>query len=165
MTDSTTDKLAELIAKRRQCLVQLRDAGLRQAELITAGNMGALLRLLSAKNQWIVALQSIERDLKPFHEEDPDTRDWASPTEREKCAAQATECKRLLDELMELERDNEQQMAERRDRVAGQLQAAQAAGEARTAYQAHQSTPQTGHQGLASLETNSLDHLDVRSNG
>lgn len=138
VTELNSETLADLIAKRRHCLANLRDLGLKQSELIAAGEMGALLRSLSAKNQWIVAVQTIERELSPYHEQDPSERVWASEAQRSQCAGQAAECKNLLDEIMQLERRNEQKMTERRDQVASQLQTAHAAGTVRTAYQAQQ---------------------------
>ncbi len=138
MTELTSETLADLIAKRRHCLAKLRDLGLKQSELIASGEMGALLRSLSAKNQWIVAVQTIEKELAPYHEQDPSERVWASEAQRSQCANQAAECKDLLDEIMQLERQNELKMTERRDQVANQLQVAHAAGAVRTAYQAQQ---------------------------
>ncbi len=112
--------------------------GAKQSELIATGEFGSLLRLLSVKNQLIVALQAIEQQLVPFHAQDPETRVWSSPTARELCSKQSTECQSLLSQVMEMERSNEQKMTERRDQVAIQLQAAQSAGVARRAYQIHQ---------------------------
>ncbi len=145
-----TKKLAELIAKRHTCLTQLRDLGCQQATLIAAGEMAALLRLIAAKNQLIIALQTIEQGLTPFHNQDPASRVWDSPAERAACAQQVQECKALLEEVMQLERDNEAHMIQRRDNVAGQLQAARTASTARGAYQAQQNwqrppTPMAPH--------------------
>ena len=140
MVTLSTDKLADLVAKRHRCLAQLRDLGRKQAELIAVGGMGPLLRLFSAKNQLIVAVQALEHELAPFHAQDPEDRDWTSATARQECAEQATACRGLLDEIMQLERDNEQRMTERRDQVTKQLQASQAVSVARGAYQAQQTT-------------------------
>ena len=74
MDDQSTERLAALISQRRERLTQLRDVGRRQSELIAAGEISALLRLLSAKQQLIVALQEMERQLEPFHQQDPDCR-------------------------------------------------------------------------------------------
>ena len=82
MTELTTTRLADLIAKRRRCLEQLLELGKRQADLIAVGNMADLMRLLAAKQQLIAALQSLEKELAPFHDEDPDSRRWSSPEER-----------------------------------------------------------------------------------
>lgn len=140
-TDATNlngDKLAELIAHRHACLSQLHKLGLKQCELVSTGEVGGLLRLLSVKNQLIAALQTIEQQLAPFHAQEPDQRIWSSTAAREQCAKQVAECQALLEEIMQMERDNEQKMTERRDRVASQLQAVQSSGIARRAYQAHQ---------------------------
>jgi len=142
----STTNLAGLIDKRQRCLLQLRDLGHKQSELITGGEMGPLLRLIAVKNQLIAALQTIERELAPYHAQDPEQRDWPTAAERAKSAQQAESCRQLLDEVMALERQNEQEMIDRRDKVATQLQAAQAASTARGAYQAHQhTTPQGPH--------------------
>ena len=82
MAELNTNILADLIAKRHHCLVKLRDLGLKQLELIAAGDMGPLLRLLSAKDQWIVAVQTIEKELAPYHDQDPEARVWASEEAR-----------------------------------------------------------------------------------
>jgi len=142
----STDNLADLIDKRHRCLLQLHELGLKQTKLIGTGEMGPLLRLIAVKNQLIGALQTIERELDPYHAQDPEQRDWPTAEARAKCATQAGACGQLLEEVMQLERENEICMTERRDQVATQLQAAQAAGAARGAYQAHQiSAPQGPH--------------------
>ncbi len=140
----STTELANLIDKRYRCLHQLRDLGRKQAELIDAGEMSTLLRLISTKNQLIAALQAIEQALAPFHEQDPEKREWHSAETRASCSKLATDCQCLLQEVMELEQQNELNMIERRDKLADQLQAAKAASTARGAYQAHQVSPQQG---------------------
>lgn len=142
MLELTGDKLAELIAKRHACLTQLHKLGVKQSELVTSCEISSLLRLLSVKNQLILALQSIEQQLTPFQSQDPDRRSWSSPAARERCGRHINECQILLDQVMQMERENEHKMTERRDLIANQLQAAQSATSARRAYQVHQrSTP------------------------
>ena len=126
MTDLSTDKLADLVAKRHSCLVQLHKLGVKQSEFIASGEISSLLRLLSVKNQLIVALQSIEQQLAPFHDQNPEMRQWASVEARENCSRQAAECKQLLDQVMRLECENEAKMTQRRDQIAQQLQTSQA---------------------------------------
>ncbi len=161
MTNLTGDKLAELIAQRHACLVQMHKLGVKQSELVATGEFGSLLRLLSVKNQLIVALQSIEQQLAPFHAQDPETRVWSSPAARERCAGQSAECQKLLAEVMEMERDNEQKMTERRDQVASQLQTAQSASTARRAYQLHQR--HTAHPLSFDTSDNTSTQLDLNS--
>jgi hypothetical protein len=134
MTTHSTTRLAELVAKRRRCLEQLLELGRRQADLIAVGNMGDLMRLLAAKQQLIVALQAMERELAPYHEQDPDERTWASAEERARCAADAEHCRRLIQEVVALEQTGERQLTMRRDEAAGQLRMVKAAGRIREAY-------------------------------
>ena len=140
MIDLSTTALAELISKRHACLAQLRAIGLKQAELIATSETGALLRLLTGKQQLIAALQSLEHQLQPFGDQEPDARQWPSLEARQACAAQAAECRQLLEEVMRLEQENEKQMTLRRNDVAAQLQNATAASRARGAYR-NQQTP------------------------
>lgn len=165
MTDFSTDKLAELVGKRHACLVQLHKLGEKQSEFIISGEISSLLRLLSVKNQLIVALQSIEQQLGPFHEQDPDQRQWASAEEHQKCSERAAECKQLLDKVMRLESENEAKMTQRRDQIAQQLQTAQASASARRAYQGHHAKPQAigiTSQGSSGYSGTS-PHLDLQT--
>jgi hypothetical protein len=136
MNTLTTDRLAELIGKKRQVLAQLRDVGQRQTDLINHGDTGSLLKLLAAKQQLISTLQGVERELTPFYGEDPDRRAWASQQHRAICAQQAGECNVLLEEIVQLEKHGAEMMTARRNEVAEQLQQAHAAAHVRSAYQA-----------------------------
>jgi hypothetical protein len=137
VTDGSTTLLADLMLKRRKCLTQLRDLGARQAQLIAAGEMADLLRLVAAKQQLIVALQALEKQLAPFHGQDPDRREWASPEARAQCAADGEACRQLIREVMAMEQDGERQMTTRRDDVANQLRSVASGGRVREAYQAN----------------------------
>jgi flagellar biosynthesis/type III secretory pathway chaperone len=137
MTDLSTNALAELMVKRRKCLTQLRDLGLRQAELIAEGEISDLLKLIGAKQQLIVALQALEKRLAPFHEQDADKRQWESIEARVRCAADAETCRRLIDEVMTMEQEGEIEMTRRRDELAGQLRVVASGGRVREAYQAN----------------------------
>lgn len=168
MNSSSTEKLADLISKRLRCLQQLRDLGRKQAEMIAASDMGSLLRVISVKNQLIAALQAIEQQLAPYHNEDPDERVWSSPAARATATAEAETCRQLLDEVMQLERQNEETMIQRRDQLATQLHTAQAANAVRGAYQAQQGAP---HRAAHAVPTPHLPsesglptaHLDLQS--
>ncbi|QDT00060.1 hypothetical protein [Adhaeretor mobilis] len=166
MDKLTTDKLAELVSKRLACLKQLCAIGRKQSELIAADKIGDLLRLISTKQRLILALQAIERELQPFHEQHPESRVWPSLQARQQCAAQAEVCQKLLAEVMALEQANEQQMTIRRDQTASQINTAASASKVHGAYQAQQyrtdtRSPANPHN--HNLQTNSAS-LDLRSN-
>ena len=143
MTALATDNLADLIRKKQQILVQLRDIGLKQQRLVDESATNSLLQLLGAKQHLIAALQLVERRLRPFQAEDPDQRVWRSAEDRQACAMRAEACNQLLAEVMDLERQQEAKMVERRDDTAHKLQRARSARQVVGAYaqQSHAPTP------------------------
>jgi hypothetical protein len=136
MPPNSTTQLVELIRTKHRVLVQLRDAGQRQADLVSNGDIGSLLKLLAAKQQLIAALHGLEDKLKPYYAEDPDSRIWSSPQDRAQCAQQAAECNALLEDIVRLERQGAETIVERRNEVAQQLQQVHTAAHVRSAYQA-----------------------------
>lgn len=134
-----TDNLARLIHQKHEVLMRLREVATRQASLVESGDVATLLKLLSAKQRLLTALQEVERRLAPHHDEDPEQREWPTPQHRAACAAEAAECSRLLQEVIAMEKQQEQVMTTRRDAIAGQLRTAHQAHAAHSAYQAHQS--------------------------
>jgi hypothetical protein len=135
-----TEHLAELIRKKHQVLVQLRDIGCRQADVISSGEIGALLKLLAGKQHLIAGLQTLECELKPYYAQHPDGRDWPSPADRAECAMMANECNLLLEEIVALEKRGAEEMDARKNDVAHQLQQVHAAAHVRGAYQAQRRT-------------------------
>ena len=131
-----TERLAELIRKKHHVLVQLRDVGQRQTDLVTSGDIASLLKLLAAKQQLISALHGLERELTPYYAEDPDRRQWPSPQDRAQCAQQAAECNALLEDVVRLEKLGAEKLTMRRNEVADQLQQVHAATHVRSAYEA-----------------------------
>ncbi len=136
MTALETDILVQLIRAKHACLVQLRDIGRRQLELIEAGNLTGLLDLLSAKQRPLLELQRAERAIGPFRSQDPERRRWQSPEVRAACAKQLEDCDQLLREIIAQDKQSEATLSRRRDQAAAQLQGMHAAGQARGAYTA-----------------------------
>ncbi|TWT31229.1 FlgN protein [Posidoniimonas corsicana] len=133
-TAATTEQLAELLRQKRQVLTQLHQIGVRQGELVGGGDATLLLKLLGAKQTLLTALQQTERALAPFREQDPDARPWPTAEHRAAAAADAAECARLLDAVVQMERTHEQAIAAQRDQVARQLRTAHSAHQAAGAY-------------------------------
>lgn len=129
-----TDLLAELIDKKHHVLEQLRQLSRRQTELIDQGDMTRLIRLLAAKQKLLGDLQSLESELHPFRDEDPESRQWRTPDARARCRQTAERCEALLGEIMLIEKQSESELTQRRDTVAAQLQGAHAASHATRAY-------------------------------
>lgn len=134
MTPLETDKLAELIERKRDYLLSLREMGKRQMEFVADGEMTRLLDVLSAKQRVLNDLQRVERALDPYRDQDPESRLWRTSEARANCARLLDECERLLRETVEQERQSEAALTVRRDEAAVRLHGAHAAGRARGAY-------------------------------
>lgn len=122
-----TDRLAELLRCRHQCLLELRQLGRRQQELIDQGQMTALLDLLTIKQRSIGRLQQIERALDPFRDQAPQQRCWRNAEHRQQCAELVEQCQRLLAEIIAAEKQSETVLLRRRQQTLDQLQQMQAA--------------------------------------
>jgi hypothetical protein len=133
----STERLAELVRDKHRVLVELREMGRRQSDLVEVGDIASLLSLLAAKQQQIGLLQALENQLTPYYAEHPDRRVWTSPQARAECARQAAECNALLEQIVELEKVGAEKMALRRDAVAEQLRQIHAAAHVRSAYETH----------------------------
>lgn len=133
---NSTAALTDLIRRKHDVLAQLCAIGRRQQEIVERGETTTLLELLAGKQKMIALLQQLERELAPYHADDPDARDWPTTAAREQCAQLAADCNRLLAEVVELERQSAERMTVRRNDVAAQLRQAHTASQARSAYQA-----------------------------
>ncbi len=136
MSALETDVLAELIGEKRQSLSQWRDMGRRQLELIEAGDVAAVLDVLAAKQRLLAKVQRIEKQLDPFRDQDPESRQWRTPEDRRLCAEQVRQCEKLWREIVTQEKCSEGALIKRRDEAATRLQGAHHAAQARGAYTA-----------------------------
>lgn len=134
MATLPTTLLIDLIGRKHDCLTVLRDLATRQRELIDAGDMTQLLAVLADKQRVIGQLQTLEQELNPFRNDDPDRRIWSSDAERIRCASLADRSARLLEEILDGERRSEDVLRRRRDDTAHQLAAAHHSHNARGAY-------------------------------
>lgn len=117
----TTAKLAVLIDARLAVLVQLLSLSRRQTSVINEEDLSALLTVLAGKQQLVNQLQLLDRQLAPYQQESPESRQWSSPAERTRCQQQAAKCEMALREILAAEQQAEGQMTRRRDAVAEQL--------------------------------------------
>jgi len=135
MPSLDTQLLADLMRAKRQRLTDLRALALKQAELIAAGSMTALLDLLTVKQRIIEDVQRVEQALQPYRSQTPDQRQWASPDLHDRCVADRDACERLLAEIVLREQQCEQDLVQQRAAAATQLQGVHLADVARHAYQ------------------------------
>jgi hypothetical protein len=135
-TATGTERLSALVTAKRDALQLVARLSRQQLELVHAGEMTWLIKLLSAKQTMLGQLQAIERDLAPYRDQDPEARCWSSPVARAACQVEADRCNALLAEILQLENQSEAAMQARREAAAAALFATQSATAARQAYHA-----------------------------
>lgn len=134
LTSTNTERLAELIARRYELLVQMRDLGRLQMEFIGTNDFTQLLKVLASKQRVLTALQAAESELKPFRDQDPAMRSWSNPEQRNHCAELARRCDSIFREIVEQEKLSETLLAACRNEASARLHGAQSSAQARGAY-------------------------------
>lgn len=134
MTSLDTDILSELIERKHGLLVQLRDLGRRQLQLIEANDLTQLLKLLASKQKLLTELQGVERHLDPFRLQDPEARVWRAAEDRDRCAQLAAQCEAVRADIVQTEKASETRLTFRRDEAASRLQGVHQASQIRHAY-------------------------------
>jgi len=131
---NSADRLAELVRSKQSCLAELLGVCRRQVELVAGGDIEGLLELLAWKQRYLQEIQRLEAELAPYRQESPEGRSWRCEDLRRETAGRLQDCRRLLAEILEIERHCEQQMIARREEVGRRLKDVQDAAEARRAY-------------------------------
>ncbi len=130
-----TDILAELIGRKLRALLQLRELTLRQSTLIADDDTQTLLRVFAAKQKLLEEILRLDRELGPFRVQAPEDRVWRSPDDRVRCRHAAEYCQRLVEEIKTAEKRDCNELIDRREALGRQLETANAAADARSAYQ------------------------------
>jgi len=127
-------QLSGLLERKLDCLERLHALSQTQLEAISAGEVSQLLTILSSKQQTLAEFHAIEQKLKPFAWQDPETRQWSDPSDRELCAGLLARCESLLHTIVEQEKQAESLLRKHRDEAALRLHGASDSTHARSAY-------------------------------
>ena len=129
-----TVRLANLIDRKHEVLRQLLLLAQRQYQVVNQGEMGTLISILAAKQRMLNELQTVETELAPFREQDPESRRWCAAGERQRVRGVAGQCEAILREIVRLESHCEQELVNRRDAAAARLQGTHSAAQAVQSY-------------------------------
>lgn len=131
-----TDLLLGCMRQRCEILEALRT--LAESQAMTAGQaeIDLMLGVLGRKQALFEELADVQRLLQPYMHDDPESRLWRTPQQRQQCRQLAELGQRILRETMHIEQQTLEDMTLRRDAVATQLQDGQDSILAQTAYRA-----------------------------
>lgn len=131
-----TRRLSALIRKRFELVREIHLLTVAHPDLSSIEDVSVTLSLLSRKETIIDQLARVHSELLPFQAQDPDSRLWNSPSERQQCGELARQTEHLLQEIMTLDERNLHFMQHRRDAVAAQLSQGRDSQAAQRAYTA-----------------------------
>lgn len=129
-----TDQLAELMLAKVHTLEQLCELARQQSSITQNGDATILLSFLARKQPLMDRLQELQDSLAEYQGDDPETRVWQSNGHRSACRAASDRCQSLLSEIVLLEKQSLDEMSERRDALAAQLQDTREASQAANIY-------------------------------
>lgn len=131
-----TDNLFALMESKVEVLEQLCELARQQATITQSGDATILLSFLSRKQPLMDRLMEIQSGLSIYTTDDPATRVWRRTDLRQTCRLTSERCQRLLAEIVLLEKQSLDEMSDRRDALAAQLQDGRDGSLATQAYQA-----------------------------
>ena len=131
-----TDILTQLINDKHDVLSRLHELCIRQLRLVSARDSIALLEMFTAKQNLLDQLQSLEKRLDPFREDDPDQREWRQLEDRLACRKIAEANAKLLADVTALEKQALSELEASRDQIANRIDDAHNGARARAAYAA-----------------------------
>lgn len=117
-----TDTLHALMAAKVEVLEQLCELAKQQATVTQSGDATILLSFLSRKQPLMDRLGELQAQLAVYVDDDPTARVWRSSELRQQCRTASEQSQQLLAEIVLLEKQSLDQMSERRDALAAQLQ-------------------------------------------
>jgi hypothetical protein len=120
-SESRTEQLFSLMEAKLGLLSELRNVAMHQSEAVDKQDLGELLQLLGRKQSLMDRLLAIQDLLRPFQQEDPETRQWSSPERRASCQTTKRKCDQWLQEILVMEQRAMEVMSSHRDAVSGQL--------------------------------------------
>lgn len=157
MSDYTsTDKLYQLCEQRLHVLQQIRALTLQQYDQVHTLETDQLLSLLAQKQHLLDEIQSIQAQLIPYQQEDPDSRRWSSKERRAQCREWMEQGQGILKDLVALEAASIEALSQQRDGVASELQLYRSSQEVRSAYDSHEM-----FHGAAQLDSLHSSHLSL----
>ncbi|MCC6508351.1 MAG: hypothetical protein IT423_04540 [Pirellulaceae bacterium] len=141
-----TDNLAILMEAKMAVLEPLSELAKQQATITQTGDAEILLSFLARKQPLMDRLAELQSELAIYTHDDPAARVWRSAEHRSACRSASERCQNLLAEIVLLEKQSLDEMSQRRDAMAAQLQDGRDGNLAAQAYQA-----------AGALEASSLD--------
>lgn len=134
-TDLTPQRLMELVQKRLQILVKMKETYIEQTR--SMADSEALLGTIARKQYLLDQLLAVHEEIAPFQEAGPESRNWPNESERQACQRIADEGQAILIELKSMEQFAIESLQQRHQAMQTELQMVQTALTMQQAYLTH----------------------------
>lgn len=145
-----TELLLECMQTRLDLLRSIKHLGSPQADALGTTDINVTLGILARKQGLLDELAAVNERLQPYFNDEPDQRVWQSEQRREECRRIADDGNKLLHETINADQAALEEVNNRRQIVAAQLQEGKDSIIAHSAYTAGEA-----------LERSSLDIADL----
>ena len=143
--------LDQLVDQRHETLTELLKISQHQIDAIETNRMSDLMKILSEKQKTIQRLADLSQRLKPALADNPQTRDWPSESQRDRCRTRQQQCDQMHAELMQIEATCEATLQANRTDMTGRLERLSSGTDATSGYaQAQQFSPTAGPENTGS---------------
>ncbi|MDR1491586.1 MAG: hypothetical protein LBT05_02515 [Planctomycetaceae bacterium] len=139
MTD--TEQFFQLIQKKRERLICIRELSQRQLQYVGEENLGALLELLAAKQRLLIEIEGVDKHLAKYREDDPEKRVWSSPEMRQQCRETAAQCDILIRKILEIDGLAGRQLTEKKEAAGRSLKQLDNSARVQNAYRQQKKSP------------------------
>jgi len=153
MTSLSTDTLAELVERRHDCLRELLALTEQQYRQANGGDIDGLLATLDRKQPYLTTLARLSTAIKAFERQDAQGRAWSEPAQRSLYQRLWKESSDLHARIVDLERQSETILQDRRTQLGQRLQLSHSTQEIHRAYLC-------GRQPAAAEAGNQLDLME-----
>lgn len=122
METNDTQQLSAVLERQLIVLSALKMLAVQQADCLGADHVELLLSLIARKQPLVEEFMQLHTMLKPFMDEDPETRVWSDAGARARCRELSENCNKLHQDIMRLESHALNELEINRNAIAAQLQ-------------------------------------------
>lgn len=156
-------EISELVDQRLTVVENLIELTTRQAEAIQRGHMSDLMSVLAAKQSPVQELANLSKRLGRAVADDPENREWASPSARQTCRERHDRCEAMILSLLDAEKECESALSGQHVRLQAELDQAQGTGRAIDSYNSVSAGYQSSQVPAGGTAIGSGDRLDLSS--
>jgi len=147
-------KLLRLLTQQKQCYAELQRLAQQQRDLILAQQPEALLSLLSKRQQMVEQITQLQVEFSPYLKQWDAIRETLAAESRQQIQSLLDELKTMLDGILEQDREDANELSQRKDAIGKEMASANRGRVAAGAYAGVRNTPYATQRSGGKFEVN-----------